>query len=68
MVITVQCNARHWSVLDPQAHDATRYARGAEAFDVAAARAQKHHRRTGQCSTVRVEALGNFVDALHFGR
>ncbi len=25
MVITVQCNARHWSVLDPQAHDATRY-------------------------------------------
>ncbi|MFV7454564.1 hypothetical protein ACNPMX_07140 [Stenotrophomonas maltophilia] len=68
MVITVQCNARHWSVLDPQAHDATRYARGAEAFDVAASRAQEHHRRTGQCSTVRVEALGNSVDALHFGR
>ncbi|UID80226.1 hypothetical protein J3U96_07605 [Stenotrophomonas maltophilia] len=68
MVITVQCNAGHWSVLDPQAHDATRYARGAEAFDDAAARAQEHHRRTGQCSTVRVEALGNSVDALHFGR
>ncbi|HEL2978500.1 TPA: hypothetical protein UMB92_004255 [Stenotrophomonas maltophilia] len=67
MVITVQCNARHWSVLDPQAHDTTRYARGAEAFDAAAALAQEHHRRTGQRSTVRVEALGNVVDALHFG-
>jgi hypothetical protein len=67
MVITVKCNARHWSVLDPQAHDATRYARGAEAFDVAAARALEHHRCTGQRSTVRVEALGNSVDALHVG-
>ncbi len=67
MVITVQCNARHWSVLDPQAHDAT-VMHGAPSLDVAAARAQEHHRRTGQCSTVRVEALGNSVDALHFGR
>jgi len=67
MGITVQRNARHWSVLDPQVHDATRYARGAEAFDVAAARALEHHRRTGQRSTVRVEALGSAVDALHVG-
>lgn len=67
MVITVQCNARHWSVLHPQAHDAIGYTHGADAFDAAAALALEHHRRTGQPSTVRVEALGNAVDALHIG-
>lgn len=67
MVITVQCEARHWSVLHPQSPDVARYARGAEAFDAAAALALEHHRRTGQRSTVRVEALGNSVEALHVG-
>ncbi|WP_295574431.1 hypothetical protein [Stenotrophomonas maltophilia] len=67
MVITVQCNTRHWSVLDPAADDAIFYARGADAFDAAAARALEHHRRTGQHSTVRVEALGSTIDALHIG-
>ena len=67
MVFTVQCTARHWSVLHPKAGDATRYARGADAFDAAAALALEHHRRTGQRSTVRVEALGSTVDALHVG-
>jgi len=67
MVITVQCNARHWSVLDPRAGEASSYARGADAFDAAAALALEHHRRTGQRSTVRVEALGSAVDALHVG-
>ena len=67
MVITVQCTAQRWSVLHPQAREATRYARGADAFDAAAALALEHHRRTGQRSTLRVEALGNTVDALHVG-
>lgn len=67
MVITVQCTAQRWSVLHPQASDARGYARGADAFDAAAALALEHHRRTGQRSTVRVEALGNTVDALHVG-
>lgn len=67
MVITVQCSAQRWSVLHPQLRDATAYARGADAFDAAAALALEHHRRTGQRSTVRVEALGKTVDALHVG-
>ena len=54
MVITVQCSAQRWSVLHPQLRDATAYARGADAFDAAAALALEHHRRTGQRSTVRV--------------
>ena len=67
MVITVQCNAQRWSVLHPQVSDTTGYARGTDAFDAAAALALEHHRRTGQRSTVRVEALGNTVDALYVG-
>lgn len=67
MIITVQCIAQRWSVLHPQASAAAGYARGADAFDAAAAVAVEHHRRTGQRSTVRVEALGNTVDALHVG-
>lgn len=67
MVITVQCNAQRWSVLHPQVSDTTGYARGADAFDAAAALALEHHRRTGQRSTVRVEAPGNTVDALYVG-
>ena len=67
MVITIRCNHQHWSVLDPHAPDAARYARGADAFDAAAALALEHHRRTGQPSRVRVEALGNAVDALIVG-
>ena len=67
MVFTVRCNPQHWSVLDPHAHDASHYARGADAFDAAAALALEHHRRTGQPSRVRVEALGSAVDALIVG-
>ena len=67
MVFTVQCNSQRWSVLDPQARGATTFGRGADAFDAAAALAREHHRRTGQASTVRVEALGSAVDALHIG-
>ncbi|WP_049473783.1 hypothetical protein, partial [Stenotrophomonas maltophilia] len=40
--------------------------KGAAAFDAAVCRASAHHRRTGQGTTVRVEALGNSVDAVHF--
>lgn len=67
MVITVQCNAQRWSVLDPQTHSTEMFSSGAAAFDAAVSRASEHHRRTGQHSTVRVEALGTAVDALHFG-
>lgn len=68
MVITVQCHAQRWSVLDPQTRATEVFSTGAAAFDAAASRASEHHRRTGQHSTVRVEALGTAVDALHFGR
>ena len=67
MIITVQCMARHWAVLDPQARDTLSFATGADAFDAAAALALEHHRRTGQRSTVRVAAFGSTVDALHVG-
>ena len=66
MVITVKCTAAHWSVLDPAAGIAEPFSSGAAAFDAAILRASDHHRRTGQDSTVRVEALGNTVDAVHF--
>ncbi|HYQ22066.1 hypothetical protein [Stenotrophomonas sp.] len=68
MVITVKCNAERWSVLDPAAAVPEPFASGAAAFDAAIARASDHHRRTGQDSTVRVEALGNTVDAVQFSR
>ncbi|MBA0280155.1 hypothetical protein D7Y44_09550 [Stenotrophomonas maltophilia] len=67
MVITVQCTARHWAVLHPHAPDAACYVRGADAFDAAFALAQEHHRRTGQCSTVRVAAFGTSVEAVRVG-
>lgn len=66
MVITVKCSAARWSVLDPATAVAEPFASGAAAFDAALRRASDHHRRTGQDSTVRVEALGNTVDAVHF--
>ncbi|MFB8832126.1 hypothetical protein ACE0DR_28790 [Azotobacter sp. CWF10] len=67
MVITVQCNAQRWSVLHPQVSDTTGYARGADAFGCRRRAGLEHHRRTGQRSTVRVEALGNTIDALYVG-
>ncbi|PWB28261.1 MULTISPECIES: hypothetical protein [unclassified Stenotrophomonas] len=66
MVFTVKCIAAHWSVLDPAAGATEPFSSGAAAFDAAVARASDHHRRTGQDSTVRVEALGSTVDAVHF--
>lgn len=66
MVITVKCSAAQWSLLDPAAGLAEAFNTGAAAFDAAVGRASAHHRRTGQCSTVRVEALGSSVDAVHF--
>ncbi|MGE6332846.1 hypothetical protein [Stenotrophomonas sp. NPDC077659] len=66
MVFTVKCAAAHWSVLDPVAGVAEPFPSGAAAFDAAVERACDHHRRTGQDSTVRVEALGNTLDAVHF--
>ncbi|HDS1675753.1 hypothetical protein [Stenotrophomonas forensis] len=66
MVITVKCSAAQWSLLDPAAGVAEAFSSGAAAFDAAVGRASAHHRRTGQGSTVRVEALGNSVDAVHF--
>ncbi|AWH50188.1 hypothetical protein C1925_14040 [Stenotrophomonas sp. SAU14A_NAIMI4_5] len=66
MVITVKCSAAHWSVLDPATAVAEPFSSGAAAFDAALRRASDHHRRTGQDSTVRVETLGNTVDAVHF--
>ncbi|WP_312109487.1 hypothetical protein [Stenotrophomonas indicatrix] len=66
MVITVQCTAQRWSVLDPQTRATEEFSTGAAAFDAAVSRASEHHRRTGQHSTVRVEALGSTVDAVHF--
>lgn len=67
MVITVQCNAKRWSVLDPQTRAAEAFSSGAAAFDAAVTLASEHHHRTGQRSVVRVEALGNTLDALQFG-
>jgi len=67
MVFTVHCNAQHWYVLDPEARTTASFARGADAFDVAAELAQEHHRRTGQHCIVRVEALGGGVDVLRIG-
>lgn len=67
MVIVVQCHAQRWSVLDSQTSATEVFSTGAAAFDAAATLASEHHRLTGQHSTVRVEALGNTVDALHFG-
>lgn len=66
MVITVKCIAAQWSLLDPAAGLAEAFNTGAAAFDAAVGRASAHHRRTGQRSTVRVEALGSSVDAVHF--
>lgn len=66
MVITVKCSAAQWSLLDPTAGVAEAFNTGAAAFDAAVGRASAHHRRTGQGSTVRVEALGSSVDAVHF--
>ncbi|KAG0930326.1 hypothetical protein G6F31_017069 [Rhizopus arrhizus] len=66
MVITVKCSAAQWSLLDPAAGVAEAFSSGAAAFDAAVGRASAHHRRTGQGSTVRVEALGNSVEAVHF--
>lgn len=66
MVITIKCNAARWSILDPVADVAESFSSGAAAFDAAVQRASEHHRRTGQDSTVRVEALGSSVDAVHF--
>lgn len=66
MVITVKCSAAQWSLLDPAAGVAEAFSSGAAAFDAAVGRASAHHRRTGQGSIVRVEALGNSVDAVHF--
>lgn len=68
MVITVKCHSQHWSVLDSQRDSNESFNSGAAAFDAAVVLASDHHRRTGKHSTVRVEALGNTVDALHFGR
>lgn len=66
MVITVKCSAAQWSLLDPAAGVAEAFSSGAAAFDAAVCRASAHHCRTGQRSTVRVEALGNSVEAMHF--
>lgn len=66
MVITVKCSAAQWSLLDPAAGLAEAFNTGAAAFDAAVGRASAHHRRTGQRSTVSVEALGSSVDAVHF--
>jgi len=66
MVITVKCSAAQWSLLDPAAGVAEVFNSGAAAFDAAVGLASAHHRRTGQGSTVRVEALGSSVDAVHF--
>lgn len=67
MVITLQCHSQRWCLLDPQGQATEAYASGAAAFDAAAERADEHHRRTGQSSTVRVEALGSTLDVLRFG-
>ncbi|AWH26001.1 hypothetical protein [Stenotrophomonas sp. YAU14D1_LEIMI4_1] len=67
MVITVQCHAQRWSLIDPRSQEVQAFDSGAVAFDTAAAHASEHHHRTGQSSTVRVAALGNAVDALRFG-
>ncbi|HIE1098861.1 MULTISPECIES: hypothetical protein [Stenotrophomonas] len=66
MVITVKCSAAQWSLLDPAAGVAEAFSSGAAAFDAAVDRANAYHRRTGQGSTVRVEALGNSLDAVLF--
>ncbi|MGG2101597.1 hypothetical protein [Stenotrophomonas sp. NRRL B-14846] len=66
MVITVKCSAAQWSLLDPAEGVAEAFNTGAAAFDAAVGRASAHHRRTGQGAIVRVEALGNSVDAVHF--
>lgn len=66
MVVTVRCSAAQWSVVDSASAASEPFASGAAAFDAALLRASDHHRRTGQDSTVRVEALGNSVDAVHF--
>ncbi|HEL3195535.1 TPA: hypothetical protein UMF74_002179 [Stenotrophomonas maltophilia] len=66
MVITVKCSAAQWSLLDPAEGMAEAFNTGAAAFDAAVCRASAHHRRTGQGTTVRVEALGNSVDAVYF--
>jgi hypothetical protein len=66
MVITVKCSAAQWSLLDPVAGVAEAFSSGAAAFDAAVDRASAHHHRTGQGSAVRVEALGNSVEVVHF--
>ncbi|AWH43985.1 hypothetical protein [Stenotrophomonas sp. ZAC14A_NAIMI4_1] len=66
MVITVKCSAAQWSLLDPAAGSAEAFCSGAAAFDTAVERAGDHYRRTGQESIVRVEALGNSIDAVRF--
>ncbi|MDI9274952.1 hypothetical protein [Stenotrophomonas sp. PFBMAA-4] len=66
MVITVKCSAAQWSLLDPAAGSAEAFGSGAAAFDTAVERAGDHYRRTGQESIVRVEALGNSIEAVRF--
>ena len=66
MVITVKCSAAQWSLLDPAAGSAEAFGSGAAAFDTAVERAGDHYRRAGQESIVRVEALGDSIEAVRF--
>ena len=66
MVITVKCSAAQWALLDPAVGAPEVFGSGAAAFDAAVGRASAHHRRTGQGSMVRVEALGSSVEAVRF--